>query len=49
MVCSGFEPGAAGWKAQTNPRCCGGLPCFTYFDFLTDVKYAIVIEANVVQ
>ena len=19
MVCSGFEPGTAGWKAQTNP------------------------------
>ena len=24
MVCLGLEPGAAGWKAQTNPLCYGG-------------------------
>ena len=24
MVCLGFEPGAAGWKAQTNPLSYGG-------------------------
>ena len=24
MVCLGVKPGAAGWKAQTNPLCYGG-------------------------
>ena len=24
MVCLGFEPGAAGWKAHTNPLSYGG-------------------------
>ena len=26
MECLGFEPGAAGWKAQTKPRSYGGHP-----------------------
>ena len=26
MVCLGFEPGAARWKAQTNPLSYGGTP-----------------------
>ena len=26
MVCLGFEPGAAGWKAETNPLGYGGTP-----------------------
>ena len=26
MVCLGFEPGAAKWKAQTNPLSYGGTP-----------------------
>ena len=26
MVCLGLEPGAAGWKAQTNPSSYGGTP-----------------------
>ena len=26
MDCSGFEPGAAGWKAQTDPLSYGGSP-----------------------
>ena len=26
MVCLGFEPRAAGWKAQTNPLSYGGIP-----------------------
>ena len=25
MVCLGLEPGAAGWKAQTNPLSYGGI------------------------
>ena len=27
MVCSGLEPGAAGWKTQTNPLSYGGTLC----------------------
>ena len=33
MVCLGFEPGTAGWKAQTNPLSYGGpttLPLFWF-------------------
>ena len=26
MVCLGFEPGTAEWKAQTNPLSYGGTP-----------------------
>ena len=26
MVCLGFEPGMAGWKARTNPLSYGGAP-----------------------
>ena len=26
MVCLGFEPGAAGWKAETNPLIYSGTP-----------------------
>ena len=26
MVCLGLEPGAAGWKAYTNPLNYGGTP-----------------------
>ena len=32
MVCLGLEPGAAGWKAQTNPLSYGSTPgTSTYF------------------
>ena len=27
MECLGVEPGAAWWKAQTNPLSYGGTPC----------------------
>ena len=33
MVCLGLEPGAAGWKAQTNPQSYGGTPK-TFIDFV---------------
>ena len=26
MMCLGLEPGAAGWRAQTNPLSYGGTP-----------------------
>ena len=31
MVCLGFEPGAAGWQAQTKPRSYGGHPKQYFF------------------
>ena len=32
MVCLGFEPGAGGWKARTNPLSYGGTPnIFIFF------------------
>ena len=31
MVCLGFVPGAAGWKAQTNPLSYGGTPVYCLF------------------
>ena len=30
MVCLGFEPGAAGWKARTNPLSYGGTVLFFF-------------------
>ena len=30
MVCLGLEPGAAGWKALTNPLSYGGTPIVHY-------------------
>ena len=33
MVCLGLEPGAAGWKLQTNPLSYGGTP-FVNFHYL---------------
>ena len=30
MVCLGLEPGAAGWKVQTNPLSYGSTPTVTY-------------------
>ena len=41
MVCLGLEPGAAGWKAQTNPLSYGGTP---FSLFLNCMKLIIVIE-----
>ena len=38
MVCLGVEPGAAGWKAQTNPLSYGGTPPNSLFDYGTDVN-----------
>ena len=35
MVCLGLEPGAAGWKAQTNPLSYGGTPICTFVYLFT--------------
>ena len=34
MVCLGFEPRAAGWKAQTNPLSYGGTPSQCIFSWI---------------
>ena len=33
LVCLGFEPGAAGWKAQTNPLSYGGTSNTSFYQF----------------
>ena len=37
MVCLGFEPGVAGWKAETNPLSYGGTVLFGQY-LLIDAK-----------
>ena len=39
MVCLGFEPGVAGWWAQTIPQSYGGRPMcdFSYTTFINKV------------
>ena len=55
MVCLGFEPGAAGWKARTNPLSFGGTPRFVYFYLIMKaecsaktIKYILVplVQSN---
>ena len=41
MVCLGLKPGAAEWKAQTNPLSYGGTPCEVDVYFL--IYFYIVI------
>ena len=38
MVCLAVEPGAAGWKAQTNPLSHGGTHCHNTLNFAYDVS-----------
>ena len=35
MVCLGFDPGVAGWKAQTNPLSYGGTPSTIFIHMWT--------------
>ena len=46
MVCLGLEPGAAGWKAQTNPLSYGGTPQFTYHYIITFVMAFRMVTIN---
>ena len=44
MVCLGLEPGAAGWKAQTNPLSYGGTPnvgCYNLISLRIEWKYIV--------
>ena len=40
MVCLGFEPGAAGWKARTNPLSYAGTPDALSFTFESSLPFA---------
>ena len=40
MVCLGLEPGAAGWKAQTNPLSYGCTPkIYLFCDKIEEKRY----------
>ena len=48
MGCLGFEPGAAGWKAQTDPRSYGGTPstylCLNLFSSKATLNYMTLLS-----
>ena len=44
MVCLGFKPGAAGWKAQTNPLSYSDTPLLKTFTLFTIFKKEFNIE-----
>ena len=44
MMCLGFEPGAAGWKAQTSPLSYGGTLTFFIYE-----KYSFVVDDDDAQ
>ena len=43
MVCLGIEPGAAGWKARTNPLSYGGTPTNPIVDWGKQVTWDVSI------
>ena len=50
MVCLGLEPGAAGWKAQTNPLSYGGTPfCVTFCRLNLYLLRSILISVGIEQ
>ena len=50
MVCLGLEPGAAGWKAQTNPLSYGGTPKCSYSGYcITNAVWHAVWQADLVN
>ena len=54
MMCLGLEPGAAGWKVETNPLSYGGTPmifqdilftfCFNCCVHTTEKESKLIIE-----
>ena len=44
MVCMGFKPGAAEWKAQTNPLDYGGKPSFCLLLVETSLTGNVVVH-----
>ena len=45
MVCLGLEPGAAGWKAQTNPLSYGGIVGLKQWGFESnDLLWAVAVQ-----
>ena len=45
MVCLGFKPGVAGWKAQTNPLSYGGTPNY-YHDSMIFYFYLQIYDLS---
>ena len=43
MVCLGHEPGAAGWRAQTNPLSYGGTPFKKITSEIKTVDYLLLL------
>ena len=43
MVCLGVKPGAAEWKAQTNPLSYGGTPLLTNFGLEVKIVSLLMI------
>ena len=41
MPCLGLEPGAAGWKLQTNPLSYGSTPLLLFFIIYLKISLAI--------
>ena len=46
MVCLGFKPRAAGWKAQTNPLSYGGTPNKQMLSFQNIINDVCSIEID---
>ena len=42
MVCLGLEPGAARWKAQTNPLSYGGTPIFNLWPAAVQLQLDVI-------
>ena len=42
MACLGVEPGAAGWKAQTNPLSYGGTPGSVLYNWRAFITFVNV-------
>ena len=49
MVCLGFEPGAAGWKAWPNPLSYGGTTCAYYYSDYKHLVQMIIWMASPVK
>ena len=43
MVCLGIEPGAAGWKAQTNPMSYGGTPKYISLSIYISLSLSLAL------
>ena len=49
MVCLGLEPGAAGWKVQTNPQSYGGTPYLPLVEDHRDQERLLFLSHNLIS